>query len=100
MISIVNQFIKPNNKIVFAFKEQFSNEARKSESQKIKLKYPDRVPTIVETSSNLVIDKRKYLVPYDITLSQFMLIIRKRLKLTPEQAIFMFLNNKMAPMAS
>jgi GABA(A) receptor-associated protein len=39
------------------------------------------------------IDKKKYLVPADLTVGQFMYVIRKRIKLPPEQAIFLFVNN-------
>ncbi len=38
------------------------------------------------------IDKRKFLVPNDITIAQFMWIIRKRIQLAPEKAIFLFVN--------
>jgi len=36
------------------------------------------------------IDKKKFLVPADLTIGQFMYVIRKRIKLAPEQAIFLF----------
>lgn len=38
------------------------------------------------------IDKRKYLVPSDITVAQFMWIIRKRIQLPSEKAIFLFVD--------
>uniref|UniRef100_A0A665V2Y1 GABA type A receptor associated protein like 2 n=1 Tax=Echeneis naucrates TaxID=173247 RepID=A0A665V2Y1_ECHNA len=65
------------------------------ESAKIRNKYPDRVPVIVEkvSGSQIVdIDKRKYLVPSDITVAQFMWIIRKRIQLPSEKAIFLFVD--------
>ena len=39
------------------------------------------------------IDKKKFLVPNDLTMSQFIYIIRKRIKIKPEQAIFLTVNN-------
>jgi GABA(A) receptor-associated protein len=36
------------------------------------------------------IDKRKFLVPNDITVAQFMWIIRRRIQLPSEKAIFLF----------
>ena len=39
------------------------------------------------------IDKNKYLVPPDLTIGQFLYVIRKRIKLTPEKSIFLFINN-------
>uniref|UniRef100_A0A4W6C5I9 GABA type A receptor associated protein like 2 n=1 Tax=Lates calcarifer TaxID=8187 RepID=A0A4W6C5I9_LATCA len=70
-------------------------EHRCIESAKIRNKYPDRVPVIVEkvSGSQIVdIDKRKYLVPSDITVAQFMWIIRKRIQLPSEKAIFLFVD--------
>lgn len=78
------------------FKKKFSFEKRRDEAERIMKKYPDRVPIIVEKSKGSQlpdIDKRKYLVPYDLTVGQFIFVIRKRLKLKPEEAIFLFVNN-------
>uniref|UniRef100_A0A674GXH8 GABA type A receptor associated protein like 2 n=1 Tax=Taeniopygia guttata TaxID=59729 RepID=A0A674GXH8_TAEGU len=77
------------------FKEDHALEHRCVESAKIRAKYPDRVPVIVEkvSGSQIVdIDKRKYLVPSDITVAQFMWIIRKRIQLPSEKAIFLFVD--------
>uniref|UniRef100_A0A8D1PSR0 Gamma-aminobutyric acid receptor-associated protein-like 2 n=1 Tax=Sus scrofa TaxID=9823 RepID=A0A8D1PSR0_PIG len=80
----------------------FLIEHRCVESAKIRAKYPDRVPVIVEkvSGSQIVdIDKRKYLVPSDITVAQFMWIIRKRIQLPSEKAIFLFVD-KTVPQSS
>lgn len=70
---------------------------RINESTNITEKYPDRIPIICEknTRSNKTpeIDKNKYLVPNDLTMGQFLYVIRKRIRLTPDQAIFIFINN-------
>ena len=80
-----------------SFKTKTSYNLRFTESSRILQKYPDRIPTIVEKSSQcndlMNIDKHKYLVPQDITMSQFIFIIRKRLKLHPEKALFLFIKN-------
>ncbi|KAM7147116.1 gamma-aminobutyric acid receptor-associated protein-like 2 isoform 2-T2 [Macrochelys suwanniensis] len=84
------------------FKEDHALEHRCVESAKIRAKYPDRVPVIVEkvSGSQIVdIDKRKYLVPSDITVAQFMWIIRKRIQLPSEKAIFLFVD-KTVPQSS
>lgn len=39
----------------------------------------------------------RYLVPGDLTVGQFVYVIRKRIKLTPEKAIFIFVNNVLPP---
>jgi len=36
-------------------------------------------------------------VPADLTVGQFVYVIRKRIKLSPEKAIFIFVNNVLPP---
>jgi GABA(A) receptor-associated protein len=84
---------------------------RKIESQKIREKYPDRIPVICEksktssvpeidktkyNSTHLLINYSRYLVPSDLTVYQFSYIIRKRLKLSKEQSLWLFVNGKYA----
>ena len=85
------------------FKKDFGFEERKAEALRIKKKYDDKIPIIVEKSIKSDIkdlDKKKYLVPNDITVGQFVYIIRKRIELTPEKAIFIFLENNTIPPTS
>jgi GABA(A) receptor-associated protein len=84
------------------FKQEFSFEQRIAESSRVLNKYPDRVPIICEkskTASNDCpdIDKKKYLVPRDLNMGQFLYVIRKRLRLPSEKAIFLFVGNSIAP---
>lgn len=91
-----------NNTDIDCFKLNHSFENRSKESKKITDKYPDRIPVIVEKqeSSDVVdIDKNKFLVPCDLTVGQFVYVIRKRMKMPPEKAIFIFVNNQI-PMQS
>jgi len=84
----------------FDFQKQFPIEKRKQESERIKSKYSDRVPVIVEKEKKSgiePIDKKKYLVPVDLTIGQFVYVIRKRVKMTPEKAIFIFVNGVLPP---
>jgi GABA(A) receptor-associated protein len=70
-------------------------EQRLAESSRILAKYHDRLPVIVEIAENCElpsIDKHKYLLPDGITLGQFVYVIRKRLKLSPEHAIMVFVD--------
>jgi hypothetical protein len=46
------------------------------------------------------IDKKKYLVPADLTVGQFVYVIRKRIKLSAEKAIYIFVNNVLPPTAA
>ena len=87
-----------------SFKENFTLQKRTEESSCIRKKYPDRIPVIVEklSSSDIeTIDKKKFLVPADLTLGQFLYVIRKRIQnLKPEQAIFIFINNSLVSQTS
>lgn len=78
-------------------------EKRKAEAERILTRFPDRLPVIcekVETSDIADIDKRKYLVPKDLSVGQFVYVIRKRIKLPSEKAIFIFVNDILPPTAS
>jgi len=81
------------------FKQSYAFKFRLDECNRIILKFPDRIPIICEKNPGIKdtpdIDKSKYLVPYDLTVSQFLLVIRKKMKLPPERAIFLFVNDKM-----
>lgn len=76
---------------------------KKIESNRILTKYPDRIPVICNSvkNSNLPeLDKKKYLVPRDLTVGQMLYVIRKRLQLRPEQALFLFVNKNIIPPTS
>lgn len=81
----------------YDFKSEFSFQSRLEESSRVLAKYPDRRPIICEKATHKNdlpdIDKKKYLVPYDLTLGQFIYVIRKRMNLRPEEGIFLFINN-------
>ena len=85
-----------------SFKETIEFSARKNEADRVRTKYPNRIPVIVERAENCreveIIDKKKYLVPTDLTMGQFIYVIRKRLKtITAEKALFIFVGNIMPP---
>jgi len=82
------------------YKEDNTFERRHAEGEKIRKKYPDRVPVIVEKSPKarvMDLDKKKYLVPSDLTVGQFYYLIRKRVQLRSEDALFFFVNNVIPP---
>ena len=86
------------------FKEKHSFEKRLEESTRIKEKYPNRVPIICEKWGNdpdvPEIDRKKYLVPTDLSIGNFMYVIRKRIHLSPEKSIYLFINNLVMPTIS
>lgn len=93
----MNTTLLPNFTIPYKSKKTYKE--RRLESKNIIEKYPDRIPVICERkgSTQLLLNKYKYLVPKDLTVSQFMFIIRKRLTLPPKNAIFLFCKNSLAP---
>jgi GABA(A) receptor-associated protein len=70
---------------------------RSNESLRITKKFPDRIPVIIQPNKNckLRIDKNKYLVPIDLTISQLLYTIRKKIKLDPAQALYFFIQESM-----
>lgn len=98
----ISNFMKPpliNDLYYHDTKFDKTFEERKEESSKIMLKYPDRIPVICRKtpqSKLAILDKYKYLVPMDLTATQFLYIIRRRLRLGSEQALFLFINNNIA----
>ncbi|KAL8104024.1 hypothetical protein AgCh_028302 [Apium graveolens] len=98
-------------------------EKRHAEATRIREKYSDRIPVVIERAGKSDIpdiDKKKswvrswltprivenrysfcrYLVPGDLTVGQFVYVIRKRIKLGAEKAIFIFVKNLLPPNAA
>ena len=116
MNSMVNSIILGGNKalqnsIIVAkkiippetYKDRFSFKQRISESSRIMEKYPDRLPIIVARAKNCHdiprINKRKYLVPNCLTVGQFLYVIRKKIVLPSEKALFLFIDGMIPPTA-
>ena len=87
-----------------SFKRQFRFEDRCNESYRVLNKHPDKFPVICEKSILYPdlpnINKIKYLIPHDITIGQFIYIIKQRIDILPEEAIFLFISNKIANTSS
>jgi len=101
MKAVSGRFLR-NKTNITAFHREHPFEKRKEEANRILKKYPERVPIIVQktaSTSTLIpdVDKKKYLVPRDLSVGQFMYVIRKRIKLEPEQSIFVFVNDSLPP---
>lgn len=69
----------------------------RAEADRIMNKYPDRIPVLVtrneRSATTPMIDKHKYLVPCDLTMGQLLYVVRKRLHMSPERALFLFVNS-------
>ena len=79
---------------MISFKDLFPFEKRKMNSEIIRNKYPDKIPVICEKNNKNTpnIDKNKYLIPLDLSLGQFMNVIRKRIKLNSSIALYIFID--------
>lgn len=86
---------------MISFKERLSLKERKRQSEVVLRKHPDRIPIIVEKDKTSVhipsIDRCKYLVPKDFSMGQLLYVVRKRIKLDPEKALFFFVGGVLAP---
>lgn len=73
-------------------------DKRKMLSKALFEKFPDRLPVIIEKSKSekmsTLINKSKFLVSYDTTVSEFMCILRKRMSVDEKSSIYIFTNNK------
>ena len=85
-----------------SFRSNHAFEKRLNESKRILEKYPDRVPVICERIATNIpqVDRKKYLCPGDLSLANFMYVIRKRMNLSPEKSLYLFVNDKMIPCSS
>lgn len=87
------------------FKQEHSLEKRTEVASKIRTKYADRIPVIVEKNPKdnnaPPIDKKKFLVPQDITVGRFVHEIKRHMpKLKAEDAIFLFVGDTLPPTSS
>ena len=81
--------------------QDYPFEKRLELSTKLRTKFPDRVPIIINISpkaKNITLKKRKFLGPKDITLVQFLAQLRKEMVLPSAQiGIFIFTEDNNLP---
>lgn len=87
------------------YQNRYTFEQRSEESKRIMEKYPNRLPIIVEKSAQCGedipdIDKNKYLVPDDLTVGQFLYVIRKRIRLPSTKALYIMTASGTMPPSS
>jgi len=97
--SILNKYFKFDDN-TNAIQQFLQPKKDRTEADRILQKYPDRAPIIASKNCNSLntpeIDKHKFLVPLDLTIGQFLFVIRKRLKLHPATGLFLFIDGTIA----
>ncbi|XP_059811160.1 microtubule-associated proteins 1A/1B light chain 3C [Hypanus sabinus] len=80
------------------FRERRGVDVRKAEAENILGKFPNKLPVIVERyakeRSLPQLHKSKYLVPLELSMCQFTIIIRNRMALSSKQAFYLLVNNR------
>ncbi|XP_022908042.1 microtubule-associated proteins 1A/1B light chain 3C-like [Onthophagus taurus] len=75
-----------------------SIDVRKEEVLAIRNRFPTKIPIIVQRfakESNLPqLEKTKFLVPQELTMSQFLMIIKNRIKMKPTQSLYLLVNDR------
>lgn len=80
------------------FKQRRTFDERKQEVENIRRKFPTKIPVVVERYqrevSLPVMDKTKFLVPQELTMLNFAIIIKNRLKIPTSRAFYFVINNQ------
>ena len=81
------------------YKNKYSLEERKKDFEKIIQNYSNKIPVIIEKSSNSKISKTiktKYIFPNDLKMSELIYIIREKLKINKYDALYFIVDEKYA----
>ncbi|XP_066144547.1 microtubule-associated proteins 1A/1B light chain 3C-like isoform X2 [Euwallacea fornicatus] len=83
---------------IAALSKMGAKEIKKEEVMAIRTRFPNKIPVIVQKywKDNELpqLDKSKFLVPQDITMSQFQTIIRNRMHMGQSQALYLLVNER------
>jgi len=88
------------------FKQKFPMlRDRRNESERVRLRYPDRIPVIAEVAERSTraipqMRRNKFLVPKDLSAGQFIFTLRRRLNLKATVAIFLYVGAKQTMITS
>ncbi|KAK2953571.1 putative microtubule binding protein [Blattamonas nauphoetae] len=77
------------------FQLEFPLDVRKSEATRLMQEYKNMVPIIAEKGTGSKIPEkgdRKFIVPRDLTIGQFVYALRKRIELTPTQLVYVLVD--------
>ncbi|TWW55677.1 microtubule-associated proteins 1A/1B light chain 3C [Takifugu flavidus] len=80
------------------FKQRKCLETRKDEVCTIRSKFPNKLPVIVERyfreKTLPLLNKTKFLVPFELTLGQFLCLLRNKIDLDSSKTLFLLVAEK------
>jgi len=83
------------------FLDDYPFEKRLQESERIKNKYPERIPVIINIDNTNTfrknvpdMEKIKYLFPSDSPVASVLVVARKRMKISEATGLFVFIHNE------
>ncbi|XP_016397023.1 microtubule-associated proteins 1A/1B light chain 3C [Sinocyclocheilus rhinocerous] len=83
---------------IMPFKQRKCLATRKDEVCTIRSKFPNKLPVIVERylreKKLPLLDKTKFLVPHELTLGQFLSLLRNKIVLEASQALHLLISGK------
>lgn len=86
--------------VVQRFRDKFTLDKRLEESARVIGKHPDRLPIIIESNDQELLDRinrTKYLIPNTMTVGGFITVLRRRIDLEPSEAIFVLVDGSILP---
>ncbi|KAL6480474.1 hypothetical protein AOLI_G00059250 [Acnodon oligacanthus] len=80
------------------FKQRKCLATRKDEVCTIRSKFPNKLPVIVERyireKQLPLLDKTKFLVPHELTMGQFLCLLRSKIALEASQTLYLLISGK------
>ena len=81
----------------YEFKNNNTLERRINQYNKLKKEYPTKIPIILEKSNNCRLNQivqSKYILSNDLTMAEFINIIKNKLEIEPDRALFFLAKGK------
>jgi hypothetical protein len=77
--------------------ENLSDMELLEKAQKLRVRYPGKIPVIFIPDKNIKLEKYKFLCDRESTFSHLLTLIRKYIDCKPYEAIFCMINNTLPP---
>ncbi|ORZ21057.1 ubiquitin-related domain-containing protein [Catenaria anguillulae PL171] len=84
--------------VKFEYKEKHTFEIRNKKAKMLLEKYPGSTPIICQVDPKITnFEKNWFVVPGEMTVGQFMCVLRKRVRMSSTCGLFLFLANGTIP---